>query len=349
MSVATITPNWLGDLVMSADAVKFLKDSLGDEPLHVYAPGHLAAIAELILPADEVIPFRLGKRLARLRDRLTLAGRMRSRRYRAVVLFPNSFSTALVARMSGAPQRVGTPMHSRGRLLTRPVDPPRPGEHEGDAYVRVAAAAVGVKGPLPPVGVAAGLAAGEELSVPDQAREKASDLLQRRGLDTERERFVAISPGAAYGPAKQYGAERFALVARDAAARGLRPVIVGARGDVDVARDVAERAAGCSPLDLAGKTDLAELAGVFALASAFAGTDSGAAHLAAALATPTVALFLSTKPVRTSPRGARVKVLAADVECRPCMKRSCPRGTYECREAIAPGEIVRALGELGAF
>ncbi len=351
MSVAAITPNWLGDLVMSADAVKLLGDSLGGEALHVYAPEHLAPLAELILPADETFRFRLRGGIARLGHRLALAVRMRRHGYRAVVLFPNSLSTGLVARMSGAPERVGTPMHSRGWLLTTPVEPPRPGEHEGDTYLRVAAAAVGIEGPLPP----AGLANGEAIAIPDRAREKARHVLLREGLDPERERFLVIAPGAAYGPAKLYGSEDFALVARDSAARGLRPVVIGARTDADAARAVAERNAQDAqdskeePINLAGKTSLAELAGVFALASAFAGNDSGAAHLAAAAGIPTVALFLSTNPVRTSPRGPRVRVLAADVECRPCMRRTCPRGTYECREAIRPRDILGALGELGAF
>jgi heptosyltransferase-2 len=349
MAVAAIAPNWLGDLVMSTDAVRLLETSLGAEPLHVYAPEHLAGLAELILPADEVIAFRLRRGLARLGDRAALARRMRARGYRMAVLFPNSLSTALVARMSGAAERVGTPMHSRAWLLTKTVDPPREGEHEGDAYLRVAAAAAGIEDPVPPAGPAKGGAVRIPEGALAEAKGEARGLLLREGLDPDRERFLVVAPGAAYGPAKQYGAAGFALLARDSVAKGLRPVIIGARADAGAAGEVARRAAEMKPVDLAGKTDLRDLAGVFALASGFVGNDSGAAHLAAAFGIPTVVLFLSTNPVRTAPRGRRVRVLAAGVECRPCMRRTCPRGTYECRGSVTPKDIVRALDGLGAF
>ncbi len=265
---------------------------------------------------------------------------MRARRYRTAVIFPNSFGIALAAYMARASERVGTAMYCRGMLLTKKPAPQGPEEHLADAFFRLAEAAGG--GPL------------ERkdddclLRAPDSARARAEALLAERGLDVSRERFLVIAPGAAHGPAKQWGEANFADVARLAVERGLRPVVVGTGADRGAAREIARLAstgAGAQLLDLAGRTDLVDLAGVFALASGFVGNDSGAAHLASALGVPTVAIFLSGDPARTAPRGPRVKVIASPVDCRPCMRRECPRGDYRCRAAVGAGEVAEALRE----
>ncbi|MHC4200473.1 MAG: glycosyltransferase family 9 protein, partial [Planctomycetota bacterium] len=125
MALAAITPNWLGDVVMAAPALDALACALGErdppERLDVYAPEPLAPLVDLLVPDGGTTPFRLRKGLARIRDRLHLAGVMRARAHRSVVLFPNSFGTGLMVRLAKIPERVGTPLHRRGLLITRQV------------------------------------------------------------------------------------------------------------------------------------------------------------------------------------------------------------------------------------
>ena len=59
---------------------------------------------------------------------------------------------------------------------------------------------------------------------------------------------------------------------------------------------------------------LEELAGLLALARGYVGNDSGVSHLAAALGTPTVAVFGPTDPVAWGPRGESVAVLGGPGE-----------------------------------
>jgi heptosyltransferase-2 len=342
MSVAVIAPSWLGDLVMARGAVGALKSALGEERLDLFCLEPLADVARAILPADEVVPFAgRGGFLARAAGKIALASELRSRGPRTAVLLPNSFGSALAAWPAGASERVGTAMHGRSFLLTRRVDALRPGEHQADAYTRVAEAAL--DGARAPAGTPAAA------SVPDGVREAAAGLLRGQGLDPAREAFLVLAPGAAYGPAKRWGGASFAEVARAAAERGLRPVMAGAPAESSLASEVARLAPGSAALDLTGKTTLAELAGVLSFSAGFCGNDSGVAHLAAAVGAPTVAVFLSTDSARTSPRGPRVRTLVAPVACRPCFRRTCRDSSYRCREAVAPGEAVRALDGLGAF
>jgi heptosyltransferase-3 len=61
--------------------------------------------------------------------------------------------------------------------------------------------------------------------------------------------------------------------------------------------------------------DLGELAAWLASARVYIGNDSGISHLAAAVGTPTVALFGATRPEVWAPRGAAVRIVrAGDME-----------------------------------
>ena len=72
--------------------------------------------------------------------------------------------------------------------------------------------------------------------------------------------------------------------------------------------------------------------------------DTGVAHLAAALGTPTVVLFGPTDPELTAPRGP-VEVLRRAVPCAPCFYRVCPidHPCMRLLEAATVRERVEAL------
>jgi heptosyltransferase-2 len=97
----------------------------------------------------------------------------------------------------------------------------------------------------------------------------------------------------------------------------------------------------------AGETGVGELIALLSHCDAFAGNDSGAMHLAAALGKPTVGIFGSTNPARTAPLGARTQVIYRGVECSPCLDRTCRFGHYRCLREIEPGEVARALQAFG--
>jgi ADP-heptose:LPS heptosyltransferase len=100
---------------------------------------------------------------------------------------------------------------------------------------------------------------------------------------------VVVHPGAAFG-AKRWPVDRFALVAARLAAEGHRVVVTGSREEVSLARDVAQRAGLAADRVLAGRTDIAGLVDVVARAAAVVCGDTGIAHVATALRTPSVVL-----------------------------------------------------------
>ena len=114
------------------------------------------------------------------------------------------------------------------------------------------------------------------------------------------ERFVAIAPGAVYGPAKAWPAERYRELARGLRDRAGVPVLLlGTSDEHALAEQVRDGEAGI--LNWCGTTDLPGLVAVLSRAALLVSNDSGAMHVMAALRRPQVAIFGSTSPVVDRP------------------------------------------------
>jgi heptosyltransferase-2 len=72
------------------------------------------------------------------------------------------------------------------------------------------------------------------------------------------------------------------------------------------------------------------------------GNDSGGIHLAAALGLPSVAVFGSTSPEWTAPRGPRTRTVSSATSCAPCFRRKCPKASIRCLEAVTVEMILDA-------
>jgi heptosyltransferase-2 len=102
----------------------------------------------------------------------------------------------------------------------------------------------------------------------------------------------------------------------------------------------------CRPLNLAGRTELAEAMALIGSLDLFITNDSGLMHVAAALDVPLIAIFGSTNPVTTGPWGSRSRVVRTDVPCSPCLKPTCRYGHLDCMRRIT---VARLQQEVAAI
>lgn len=160
---------------------------------------------------------------------------------------------------------------------------------------------------------------------------------------------LGINPGASYGSAKRWYPEKFAEVAL-ALSKQYDIVIFGGPSEVDIANDIErelEKANISSYQNIAGKTSIKELCQKIGGLDLFITGDSGPMHVAAAYKVPTVAIFGPTKDKETSqwhnPKGLIVK---REMECAPCMKRTCPLKHHECMKLITAEDILEAVKKL---
>jgi len=313
-------PNWLGDALMARPLLHALARRYPGAERTAIGPG---AVLDLLAP-DRV--FEHARELASFAS----TSRPAPRPDLALVL-PPSFSSAFQAWRLGARRRVGFAGDARDLLLTRAVRrAPRGDRHLSEEYLDLLGDDDATDVAPPPLPVAA------------EASAAARDAARREFAEAGR--VALLAPGAIYGPAKRWPAERFAELARRLARRGFAVLVCGAEADRAVCDEVA--AAG-EARSLAGQLSLATQAGLCAAAALAVCNDSGFAHLSAAVGAPTVAVFGSTSSAWTAPRGARVRVVQHPPVCAPCFQRTCAIG-YRCLTAIAVGDVERACAELAA-
>jgi heptosyltransferase-2 len=173
---------------------------------------------------------------------------------------------------------------------------PPAGVHAADHLYR-SLAALGVVGetPLP------------EIESDEESRLAPLAFLGRSGLSSFD--FVALHPSSG-SPRKNWPVERFEALALRLLRENRRFVWV--EGEAD--REAVARLARLVPAPVARGLALPALAALLSSCRGFVGNDSGVTHLAAAVGTPTIALFGPTDPRMWAPRGPSVAVLSLGAE-----------------------------------
>jgi len=158
--------------------------------------------------------------------------------------------------------------------------------------------------------------------------------------------MVAVILGSSW-PSRVYFPAAIADVIRELArpAEGcapLFPVLIGGPDEGELAAEVISELKGTAALNLAGRTSLRDLIGIFSECAVAFGPDSGPMHIAAAVGCPVVSLWGSTAPRRSAPWGFADLAISGDILCHPCYLRDCPIGR-ECMRRISPDTVIATV------
>jgi len=158
--------------------------------------------------------------------------------------------------------------------------------------------------------------------------------------------LVGINPGAVYGSSKRWFPEKYAKVAIKLASK-YDILIFGSRSEVAIADEIEELLQKndiTNYKNLAGKTSLVELTRLIKHLDFFITGDSGPMHLAAAFQIPTISIFGPTKADETSQwMNKKSFIVQTNLDCQPCMKRSCPLGHNNCMRLITEDQVLNAM------
>jgi heptosyltransferase-2 len=322
-------PNWLGDAVMAIPAMAAVRRAFEGKTIV------LAAVASIAPLFEEETPIRPDEILTI--DRARETAQLRQARADAILLLPNSFGSAWVARRSGIHERWGYRASGRGWLLTRGAPTPRAAVHQVQYYLELVRALE--------IGSPADQDARPRIVPGPPTLAKADTILADAGLSPA-DTIVGFAPGAAYGHAKQWPTDRVAQLIAELARRGAASVLLGAGADRHTGRAIeSSLPPGTRVANLIGRTTLRQLVGVIARCAAFVSNDSGAMHIAAAAGVPLTAIFGPTDERVTAPAG-HADVILRDVFCRPCLLRECPID-HRCMKRIDVDAVLQSvLGHL---
>ena len=174
-------------------------------------------------------------------------------------------------------------------------------------------------------------------------------ILCTSGLNSRNKKTLGINPGASYGSAKRWYPQEFAKVASELSNQ-YDIVIFGGPGEKDIALDIEKELVeeGVENyLNLAGNTTVAELISQISNLDLFITGDSGPMHVAAAFQIPTVSIFGPTKDDETSQwMNDKSIIVKKNLDCQPCMKRTCPLGHHNCMKLIKVNDVLKSVNSI---
>ncbi|VAW35997.1 hypothetical protein MNBD_DELTA02-311 [hydrothermal vent metagenome] len=326
LNILVVKYSSLGDIINAVPAVRLLRAGMPQARIHWLINKAYAPLIEGAPFVDEVL-IAEGRGLG---PTLRTISVLRSRRIDMVVDLQGLLKSAVIGYFSGASRRVTFPYTREGSGVfysEKIGESRRDGVH---AVVENASVVAGIlKKELPP-SLSTGVPVGEPAV--SEARKLTGEAKGGGPL-------VALSPTSRWD-SKMWGAASFAALADIFIEKNnARVVFTGTSDDRGYIKGIIKKMRN-KAVNLAGKTDIRQLAAVFNLADIYVGCDSGATHVAASQGTGVVAVFGPTDPAYTGPYGDNAEVVSMKADCAPCRKRECK--DMRCMHRVSAGMVYEA-------
>lgn len=329
--ICIIKPSALGDVVQSMPLLGALRHRFPKAEISWVINRELSDLLIGHPQLTEIIPF---DRHGSIRDAFRLLRTLHQRDFDLVFDLQGLLRTGLMTFATRAGVRVGLETAREGANLACNYVLPETGR-DVPAYARYwRVAEMFGWGHLP-----------RTLDFPQTAADLSWVSACLKGLPRP---ILAIHPGARWAT-KRWPAERFAEVARRAVKSLAGTVlVVGSRSEQSLGAEIVASVeqGGGRAVNLAGETNLKQLAGVLQSVDLLLSNDSGPMHLAAELGTPVVGVFTCTSPVLSGPAGKHHELVATTVSCAAGYHKTCPhRGTDElaCLREISVERVWAAV------
>ena len=331
----------IGDTILTIPTIRAIRNR--------FPNAHLAMVASSInlqylagCPyIDQYIPCRLEELIKSPRKLIAFIVALRRHRFDWAIDFEHwPRLSALIAYGSSASRRIGFRSGGQHRhyLFTDVVEH-IPGQHEVVNFLKIASLlGCSIRG------------TGLEVWLKREDEDWARGFLNEMGIDPSRP-VVAIHPeaGRRGEPRRRLPHDRLVSVADALVERYQAQIILtGDPSEVELSQQIAvQTRSSCTVA--AGKTQINQLAALFANADFVICGNCGPMHLAAAAGTPVVALHGPTNPSQWGPWGKGHTILHVDLPCSPCLNlgfeygcSALSDGTSPCMHTIQVGEVLKA-------
>jgi predicted lipopolysaccharide heptosyltransferase III len=320
----------IGDTVLATPSLFALKRFLPYAQVDILVEDWVAPLLENHPHVDSVIELERGS----IASRMSVARRLRSERYDVVYNLHGGTTATFLTRATGARHRVGFRTYQYAKLHTELVPSPLLlwGQQQTHS-VEQQLALLGWTGvpvsdrPRTSLGIS-----------PDATRSVIQHLTDAGLADSK---IALIHPAAAFAT-KRWAVENFARVAEYVAERGYAPVAIAAPNEAKIIEDLlSEASVNILDLDLS----LPEVTVLAARSQLFVGNDSGIAHIAAAVGTPSVVIFGSSNIAHWRPwNRAPAEVVFEALPCQPCHGYFCEKFPQpECILRVPVTRVIAAI------
>jgi lipopolysaccharide heptosyltransferase II len=338
----------IGDVLMTTPAIRAVKESGSDggggRTVTLLTSSSGATIAPLVPCIDDVITYdapwlKTPERRETSEADHAVIRTLRAACFDAAIIFTvfsqSALPAALMSFLTDIPLRLAHVRENPYDLLTtwvRDTEPESGIRHEVERQLALVEA-VGYRTSDTHL----------VLHVSRAMRRDAQTLLSSLGIEPATP-WIVLHPGAT-APSRRYPPKQFAAAVRPLVAdQGYRVLVTGSAGEAALVSDLCHRI-GSHAIDLAGRLDIAQLVALVDAAPLLITNNTGPAHIAAAVGTPTVDIYALTNPQHT-PWRVPARVLSKDVPCRNCFRSVCPLGHNDCIRGIAPYDVTQAALDL---
>jgi len=288
-----------------------------------------------------------GPLVGRLREQLAFLKRVRNAGFDLVFDLRSDERGGFMARLTGAPFRASLVCREgpfyRNRLFSHLIYPANE-----NIRVRLGAAEQSLR-----IVKGFGIPTGDtvpKLFIEPETLGRIKKLAENRGIysaaqDDYSDGFVTLNPFSRWSY-KEWPLHNWVAVGAWLWSEYRLPaVIVGSALERKRAETLVKSGNGIVKMyNMAGETNLAELAALLSLSRLHLGVDSAAPHIAAAVGTPTITLYGPSDWRDWAPVGEQHQVVTLDMDCSPCHQKGCEgQGRSRCLENMSVGQVQAAI------
>ncbi len=268
----------IGDTVLSTPSLIMLKRFLPDAQIDILLEDWVAPVLDGFDAVDNVISFKKND----LKSRLTMARRIRKTKYDVAFNLHGGTTGTFFVRASGARHRVGFENYQykffyNHRLVAASDFWQKEYTHSAEQQLAL----------LGFVGVPVEDKPKSRLAVTKEARISIEEKLKSR-IQNPESKFALFHPAAAF-TTKQWATEKFARTAEYLSEKGLQTIAVATKNEREILENLKQFSR--VPISTFDNLTLPEITALASKAVIFIGNDSGIAHIAAAVETPSVIIF----------------------------------------------------------
>jgi predicted lipopolysaccharide heptosyltransferase III len=320
----------IGDTVLATPSLFALKRFLPHAQVDVLVEDWVAPLLANHPHVDNVIELGRGG----LTRRMSVARELRSARYDVVYNLHGGTTATFLTRATGARYRVGFKTYQYAKFHTELVPSPLLlwGQQKTHSVEQQLAL-------LGWTGVPVSDRPRTRLGI---APEAAGNIIQHLAAAGLGDRKIALIHPAAAFATKRWATENFARVAEYLSERGYAPVAIAAPHETEILNDLVNQArVGILTLDVS----LPEVTALASRSQLFVGNDSGIAHIAAAVGTPSVVIFGSSNVAHWRPwNRAAAEVVFEEMPCQPCHGYFCEKFSQpECILRVPVTRVIAAI------
>jgi predicted lipopolysaccharide heptosyltransferase III len=323
----------IGDTVLATPSLIALKRFLPNARIDILVEDWVAPVLENHPHVDNVIALERGGFMNRAR----VARELRAANYDVVYNLHGGTTATFLTRATGARHRVGFKSYQYGQLHNHQAPSPLLlWQQQKTHSVEQQLALLGW------TGVPVTDRPRTSLGISPKAAETVDRLLEQAKLGGQN--IALIHPAAAFAT-KQWAVEKFARVVEFLAERGITSVAIAAPNEQALLEELRLEAF-TRVVTLA--LSLPEVTALAARSRLFVGNDSGIAHIASAVGTPSVVVFGSSNIAHWRPwNSGPAEVVFEEMPCQPCHGYFCEQFAQpECILRVPATRVTAAIDRL---